>query len=314
MSNSEIPSRTSIWAAAARAVGSRIEDPHWNNPDHLADKLLGPEERALIAGHPLAQALESDTLENRRNPEVQSAVMTLIVRTKFMDERLQRAIAAGATQVVIMGAGWDTRARRFAELLRDARVFEVDQPSTQNWKRRRAEEALGPAPANLTYLPIDFRQQTLGDVLAQAGYDPTQRTFFIWEGVTMYLPEAAVRNTLRWIARQAPGSSLVFDFAYIDLIESIAKMQSGGWEPPNEYARVGMERLRQIQAWGEPWIFGMPTDGSKEFVTELGLEHRETIAMASVEAARRYLGWDDNAPFPAAIRQFYAMAEVAVPN
>lgn len=308
---SALPSRTSIWAAAARAVGSRNDHPHWHNPDHLADKLLGPNEYALIEGHPLKLALEKDSPEIRREPEVVSAVMTLIVRTKFIDERLERAMAEGVTQVVIMGAGWDTRAHRFADLLRSARVFEIDQPATQNWKRRRSEKSLGAAPANLIYLPIDFRHQTLGEVLQAGGYDATQKTFFIWEGVTMYLPEAAVRDTLRWISQQAPDSSLVFDFAYRTLIDMIAAMHSG-WEPPNEAARVGMERLRQIQAWGEPWIFGVPADGSKEFLNELGLEHRETLPMSSTEAAKRYLGWKEDAPFPAAIRQFYAIAEAAV--
>lgn len=272
---------------------------------------MGSEELALLGEHPLARAFESP--ENVQHPEVQSAMLTLIVRTRFVDDRLEQAIADGATQVVIMGAGWDTRAYRFAELLRGARVFEVDQPPTQNWKRRRAEAVLGPAPANLTYLQVDFRTQTLGEVLAAAGYDSKQRTFFIWEGVTMYLPEAAVRDTLRWIAQQAPGSSVVFDFAYSALIEFIAQMQAG-WQPPTEAARVGMDRLRQIKAWGEPWIFGVPTDQSAEFVTELGLEHRETLGMASQEAARRYLGWTEDKPFPASIRQFYAIAEAVVPS
>lgn len=308
---SELPSRTSIWAAAARAIGSRIDHPHWHNPDELADKLIGPAERGLIGEHPLAVALERDTPETRKEPEVQSAVMTLIVRTKFIDERLQRAIADGATQVVIMGAGWDTRAHRFKELLRGARVFEIDQPATQNWKRRRVQEAIGSDPTNLTYLSIDFRHQTLADVLTAGGYDPTQKTFFIWEGVTMYLPAAAVSETLRWIAQQAPGSSLVFDFAYSALIDSIAQIDSG-WDPPNEAARVGVARLRQIKAWGEPWIFGVPTSASKEFLVEHGLEHRETLGMSSAEAAQRYLGWNEDKPFPAAIRQFYAIAEAAV--
>ncbi len=308
---SELPSRTSIWAAAARAVGSRIDHPHWKNPDYLADKLIGPEERALIGEHALAKALEHDTPETLQEPEVQSAVMTLNVRTKFIDERLQRAIADGATQVVIMGAGWDTRAHRFAGILRNARVFEIDQPATQNWKRRRVQAAIGSDPANLTYLPIDFRHQTLADVLTAAGYDATQKTFFIWEGVTMYLPAVAVSETLRWISRQAPGSSLVFDFAYSDLIDSIAKINSG-WEPPNEAGRVGAARLRQIKAWGEPWIFGVPTGASAEFLLEHGLEHRKTLGMSSTEAAQRYLGWNEDTPFPAAIRHFYAIAEAAI--
>ncbi len=310
---SVLPSRTSIWAAGARAIGSRIDHPHWHNPDELADKLLGPEEHDLLEGHPLGLALKGNSPEMRGHPEVQSAVMTLLVRTKFVDEKLKQAIADGATQVVIMGAGWDTRAHRFTELLKHARVFEIDKPDTQNWKRQRVAAAIGKDPANLTYLPIDFRHQTLAEVLAAGGYDPKQKTFFLWEGVTMYLPEAAVRDTLRWISQQAPGSVLVFDFASKSLIDSIAAMNQPNWTPPNEQAQLGSDRLRQIAKWGEPWIFGVPDERSKEFVTELGLEHRETIAMASTEAARRYLGWDQDSPFPASIRQLYSIAEAAVP-
>ncbi|MEO8099246.1 MAG: SAM-dependent methyltransferase [Acidobacteriota bacterium] len=306
------PSRTSIWAAAARAVGSRTQPPQWHNPDKLADKLIGPAERELLGEHPLAAAMEHDTLELRRNPEVMSAVMTLIVRTKFIDESLQRAIANGATQVVILGAGWDTRARRFPDLLRNARVFEVDHPATQNWKRRRAEEVLGPGPANLTYLPIDFRHQSLADVLAAGGYDPSRKTCFIWEGVTMYLPEAAVRETLQWIARQAPGSSLVFDFAHSSLIDFIDRASQAP-ELLTDTEKLGAARLRQITSWGEPWIFGIPGDADAAYVQQLGLEHQETLGMASIQAAKRYLDWQEDRPFPA-IRAFYSIMQVTVPQ
>lgn len=309
---SALPSRTSIWAASARAVGSRAKDPARRNPDHIADKLMGPQELGLIEGHALALALQTPDFDVAESPEAHSAASTLVIRTKFIDERLACMVHEGATQVVIMGAGWDTRAYRFPELLKNVRVFEIDQPSTQNWKRRRAEEVLGPPPANLTYLQIDFRVQTLADVLAAAGYDPAQKTMFIWEGVTMYLPEAAVRDTLQWLSTQAPGSMVVFDFAWQALIDFIAYARNNP-DKLEGAAKVGMDRLRQIAGWGEPWIFGLPTDKSAEFLAELGLEHRETIGMASVEAAKRYLGWEEDRPFPAAIRQMYAITEAVVP-
>ncbi|MEP7355143.1 MAG: SAM-dependent methyltransferase [Acidobacteriota bacterium] len=305
----ELPSRTSVWAAAARAVGSRIQHPHWHNPDELADKILGPDERALLAGHPLAEAMEQDTPQLRDNPELMSSVMTLIVRTKFIDEKLRAAVADGAQQIVIMGAGWDTRAYRFKELLQGIRIFEVDRSNTQDRKRQRAEEALGPAPANLTYLAIDFRVQKLSDVLAAGGYDPSKKTFFIWEGVTMYLPEAAVRETLTWIAQQACGSSLVFDFTFQALIDYMAQLTPD--TPLTPEAKIGVERLRTIEKWGEPWIFGVPQD-VEGFFTSLGLAHRETMGMSSTEAAQRYLGWDQDSPFPSAVRKMYSISEVGV--
>lgn len=309
---SALPSRTSVLVAAARAVGSRIEHPHWRNPDHLAIKLLGPAEREVIAGDSIAEALESDTPELRRNPRVMGLLLTMLVRTKFIDEHLQKAVADGATQIVILGAGWDTRAYRFLDLLKNVCVFEVDRPALQAWKRRRVKEELGPQPSNLTYLEIDFQTQKLSDVMAASNYDPHQKTFFIWEGVTMYLPEEAVSDTLQWIACQAPGSTIVFDFADASVIEFTRRVQAG-FEPKTEYGHLAAERARQLASWNEPWLFGIPEGGSEEFVHNLGLEHRETMAMASTEAAKRYLGWERDEPFPAAIRTNYSMLEAAVP-
>src|SRR6185436_15458738 len=122
-------------------------------------------------------------------------------------------------------------------------------------------------------------------------------TCFIWEGVTMYLPEAAVRETLQWISRKAPGSSLVFDFALRSMIDFIEQAKQAP-EELTEAAKVGAERIRLITAWGEPWIFGIPDGAETEYVQELGLEHRETLRMASLEAAKRFLDWPDDRPFP----------------
>ncbi len=310
---SELPSRTSVLVAAARAVGSRIDHPHWRNPDHLAIKLLGLEEREVIAGDPIAEALERDTPELRRNPRVMGLLLTMLVRTKFIDEHLQQAITDGATQVVILGAGWDTLAYRFQELLRDVKIFEVDRPALQEWKRRRMEEELGTAPANLTYLQIDFNTQKLAGVMASSSYDPQQKTFFIWEGVTMCLPEDAVRETLQWIAHQAPGSTIVFDFADASVIEFTKRVQEG-FQPKTEYGHLAAERVRQLDSWKEPWLFGIPEGGSEEFVRRLGLEHRETMGMASAEAAKRYLGWDRDEPFVLPVRTNYSILEAAVPS
>ena len=88
----------------------------------------------------------------------------------FIDERMERAVRGGATQLVILAAGFDTRAHRFPELLKDAVVIEVDYGATQEYKKRRVGEALGGAPANLVYAPIDFTRESLGEALRRAGF------------------------------------------------------------------------------------------------------------------------------------------------
>src|SRR5437867_6912932 len=148
----------------------------------------------------------------------------LLIRTRFIDDELKRALENGATQVVILGAGFDTRAYRFADVLQDKKVFEVDYRSTQQLKKRRLEVAAIPIPPEVRFVEIDFKKDTLRGVLAAAGYQPTAKTFFIWEGVSMYLSEQAVREMLRTIATYSPpGSGLVMDFACRAMIDMLRK-------------------------------------------------------------------------------------------
>jgi len=134
-----LPSRTSILTAAARAFGSREPDASVRNPDWLAERLIGPAELALIADHPLSKALDRDFQEAISDPDVFGFTWLMLVRTRFIDELMERAIRGGATQLVILGAGFDTRAHRFSELLKEASVIEVDYGATQEYKRRRVE-------------------------------------------------------------------------------------------------------------------------------------------------------------------------------
>jgi len=138
-----LPSRTSILTAAARAFGSREPDVSVRNPDWLAERLIGPAELALIAEHPISKALDRDFQDAINDPDVFGFAWLMLVRTRFTDERLEHAIRNGATQVVIMGAGFDTRAHRFAELLQGTPVIEIDYGATQLYKKQRVEAALG---------------------------------------------------------------------------------------------------------------------------------------------------------------------------
>ncbi len=134
-----LPSQTSILTAAARALGSREPDASVRNPDWAADRLIGPAELALITDHPISKALDQDFQEAMNDPDVFGFVWLMLVRTRYIDERLERAVRSGATQVVILGAGFDTRAHRFTDLLKDVPVIEVDYGTTQEYKKRRVE-------------------------------------------------------------------------------------------------------------------------------------------------------------------------------
>ncbi len=311
------PSKTCLYVAAGRALGARDPDAAVRNPDYLAERLLGPVERALVADQACVQALDQDYAEASKNMEALGSALMMQVRTRYIDERLADAIQRGATQLVVLGAGFDTRAYRLKDLLQNVRVFEVDQPSTQEYKMRRIRETGIEVPVNLTYVPVDFRRDKIGDSLRAAGYDSSQVTFFIWEGVTMYLPEAAIEDTLRWIGAQASGSTIVFDFVYRSVIDFMANMSV---EHLPEQAQQAIARVRKLEA-GEPWIFGIPNGGEAEFLGRFGLAVRELMPIGGEESRKRYLTRSDGsfyialppgAQLPAGGSTAYCLAEAGV--
>ena len=117
-----------------------------------------------------------------------------------------------ARQLVVLGAGLDTLAYR-TPLAGGLRIFEVDHPATQTWKRQMLTAASIPLPAALRFVALDFERETLADALGVAGFDPAQRSFFSWLGVVPYLPERSVFSTLAYIAGLPGGAEVVFDYA-----------------------------------------------------------------------------------------------------
>src|SRR5262245_26422178 len=257
------PSKTSIGSAARRALAARDYDTTVRNPDWLAEIFLGPTERKMLAGDRTIKDLERDYREAIKDQDPITGMN--LIRTRFFDERLQHAVSGGAVQVVILGAGYDSRAYRMRELLKAVRVFEVDYGPTQEYKKRRVQEIFGCFPPNLTYVSIDFTHQKLGDVLLMAGYRSDQMTLFIWEGVTQYIPEGAVRSTLDFVATQsAPGSSIVLDGkrkSFIDWVK--ANIASPDKVP--QALRPTLATQKRVADFGEPWIFGFPDGREREF-------------------------------------------------
>jgi methyltransferase (TIGR00027 family) len=122
-------------------------------------------------------------------------------------------LTGGAEQLVILGAGYDSRPYRFAHLLGGVQVFEVDHPATSTAKQAKVRALIGGIPANVAYVPVDFTVDNLADKLLECGYCTTRRTVFLWEGVTPYLNLEAVDTVLSFVmASAAAGSTIVFDY------------------------------------------------------------------------------------------------------
>lgn len=257
-------SRTALTACAYRAIGALDPDPNTRNPDYLAGKLLG-------------RAFDFAVEVGRFRSEPRRAFFFVTARTKHIDALLKEALKNGVSQVVVLGAGFDSRAYRFQKEFPKVKFFEMDLPATQKYKSDLMAKQVGPPPPTLIYTPIDFNTQTLGQALAKAGFDTKAKTFFIWEGVTYYISAQAVEGTLRFIAQNsAPGSSVVFDYALEEVVKGTSSRYPG--------ARFFMDRLASM---GEPWVFGIADGKARDYVSQRGLQ--AVSDLGSREMSKRYL-------------------------
>ena len=218
-----------------------------------------------------------------------------VVRTRFIDDAVRAALGQGARQLVLLGAGFDSRPYRLPEA-EGVAVFEVDHPATQAVKRGRLARAR-PAPArHVTFVPIDFARQHLDDVMAAAGLRPDVPSFVVWEGVTNYLDADAVDGTLRWVARAfARGSELVFTYVHRGILDGSVAFHG---------AVAGKAAVRRRE---EPFTFGFDPADVPAYLAGRGLALLEDVAASDYRA--RYLAPLGRAM---AIWEFYRVARAEV--
>lgn len=258
------PSRTALRVATLRAVHQLLDEPVVLD-DPVALQILGPKAEAELREDPFQY----------NDPISRGLRAAVVVRSRFAEEEVARAVADGVRQYVVLGAGLDTFAYRNPHAEAGLRVFEVDHPSTQQWKRRSLRDAGISLPGNLTFAPVDFEHGTQAQGLVEAGFRIDRPACFSWLGVTMYLTQAAITETLGQVARMPKGSSITFDFRV----------------PPtmlNPVQRVTSEMMGQrAAAIGEPWISAFEPAALRRQV--LGLGFREVETCEPDELNRRYL-------------------------
>ena len=231
---SDRPSRTAHLVALGRAMADAGLSHVANFHDPTARVFLSEKGRQSLAKteHAAREGVRGFRLEMAR-----AMADMIALRTSAIDAAVRDAIAEGATQLVILGAGYDGRAWRLPELA-GVKVFEVDHPATQGDKRARVAEL--PPPAGIvTFVPVNFERDALGDALERAGHDRSAPTCWIWEGVVMYLTRDAMRGTLAAVAqRSAPGSTLIVNYhttrrgLFAQLIfRLIGEPQISAWTP-----------------------------------------------------------------------------------
>jgi methyltransferase (TIGR00027 family) len=255
------PSQTARVAAAHRAIHQKLEGGAIFK-DPFASRILDQETAAR-----LDEIAANDSLRPLR--------LLIAARSRFSEDTMADCIASGTRQVVVLGAGLDTFALRnpYADL--GVRVFEVDYPATQAWKRDRLRAAGLAEPPSLAFAPVNFERESLAEGLTRAGFMLDQPAFFQWLGVVTYLTKAAVLSTLKFIS-EVPQAAVVFEYA----------------EPFENYHA---ERRAIVTVWaersaahGEPWLSLFDPIELLQLLRGLGFDVIEDLGPA--EIAERFFG------------------------
>ena len=255
------PSATALGAAIHRAAHQLLDFPKVFD-DPLALRIIGPDTESAVRPNP-------GWFHGGRYLRA-----FIVLRSRYTEDELARAIQGGVRQYVILGAGLDTFAYRNPYPGSRLRVFEVDHPATQSWKRARLRQTAIAIPDSLTFAPVDFERQTLADGLKRAGFRTDEAAFFSLLGVVVYLTKTAVMETFKFVASLPARSEIVFDYSI----------------PPSalsESQRFFREaRASRVAAIGEPWITSFDPSSLVGKLRGLGFKHIEDLGPE--EANDRY--------------------------
>jgi methyltransferase (TIGR00027 family) len=262
-------SRTAYGPMVIAAVEQYEPAAHRILDDPLAVRLLPPALATIARAGRWRRARE--LLVRGTESTAEGLWAAVLCRKRYADEQVAAALADGIGQLLVLGAGLDTRAYRLAGA---ASVFEVDVAANVAAKGKRVRAALGAVPANVRLVAVDFEADDLAGSLAAAGFRADEPVMVVWEAVTQYLTEDAVRRTLAWLATTAPGSRLAFSFVRSDFLDGTN--------------RYGAERMyRDYVARRRVWHFGLSPAGVAPLLAEYGWTEHEQLGPA--EYRTRYL-------------------------
>jgi methyltransferase (TIGR00027 family) len=251
------PSRTALMIARQRAAHQLLDHGSILN-DPFAVKILREDEEEVLQfanAHPMASIGRLFTA----------------ARSRIAEDALSRAVARGVRQIVILGAGLDTFALRNPYGAQEIRVYEVDHPATQAWKRERLAGAEIALPPWLVLVPVDFERDDLGETLAGAGFQQNAPAFFTWLGVVPYLTQDAIGNTLDYMA-SIQDSEVVFDYM----------------EPPQGFSEEMRElvkkRTEQLEKMNERWASSLEPGSIAAFLRAHGFSDIEDISFQEIKS------------------------------
>lgn len=269
-----MPSRTAEVVALFRALETLHSSQERLFADPVAEHFLRWWGRALLVMARIAFVRRVvETLVDRKWPGARTSA---IARTRLIDDAVCLAMRDGVEQLVLLGAGFDSRPHRLAEV-KNARVFEIDQPATQQRKSRRIASRFGSAASHVVYIPIDFQTDAVDAALRANGFDMKDRSCLVWEGVTNYLSEDAVDVTLRSLADVAAlGSTMIFTYVHRGLLDGSVEFEGGA------------QILERVRAAHEPWTCGFEPRELGSYLAARGWTL--VTDLSADEYRRRYFG------------------------
>lgn len=265
-------SRTAQYMAFFRALETKRRPGDKLFSDPIAIHFLDHKLRLAVKASNLP--LFKTYLNNTIRKKIPGALSSGIARTKYIDDLLFSTIETGVKQVIILGAGFDTRASRL-EFLKSIRVIEIDHPNTSNYKIDIYKSRIGILPQNVTYCQIDFNQQSLEQLAEETKFDFLIPTTIIWEGVTNYLTADTIDKTFAFISK-FPCSSFVI-FTYVD---------KQVLDDPRSFTG-GEKLLQDLERIEERWTFGFLPPELSGYLSNFGLTLIEDLG--ATEYRKRYL-------------------------
>lgn len=258
-------SRTAEMTCTSRAISFLEKNSHYHSDDYLAVRLL-PGFVRVIFQIPLLRKCFVRLFAPRGVYEY------VIARTKYIDAAFKQALAEGFAQILIFGAGFDTRALRFHIDTSHTRIFELDSALTQQAKIQQYRKRNIPIQPNVSFIAIDFDKESLPHMLDMAGFEKNRRSLFILEGLLMYLEPASVESTFQTIrAYSGAGSRVVFDYLQASVLRHENKL----------YGESLL--VKTVSKAGEQWRFGLEPDEIASFAAAYGLEIKDHKCAQALE-------------------------------
>jgi len=190
----------------------------------------------------------------------------VISRVRYMDDCVIKCLENGLEQMVIIGAGYDTRAYRFNGLSEKVNVFELDHPATQKVKKEKLKKIFNSPPGHVVHIPIHLDKDRISEKLFDGGYDQSRKTLFIMEGLLMYLPPPFVDKILNFIkTTSGPGSWVTFDYLPPSMVDGTIKVKEG------------KNMIKGVKKWKEQFRFGLKHEDAEEFLLSRGFCNINTV-------------------------------------